>query len=364
MPGPQAATGTDTNKTTNDTSLPMLLHAAVGTDFVIVDVDMARRAVEDNAWGVQQLIALTDAGADAVANVVSQAPYCVNIRDPDTGDTVLHHFARQRQLRAIAMWLQKGVRVTPIRNDAGHTALQVAILGQEKTIAKMLWRKLTSALNYVSSPLVTEELRTLAETMPELVLSFLDDIEEPTLRTLTTFRTVLSRAEVCGLETQSLPPPEDADSGKADSAIPAVWRDIIGRSNGGGGVSCLVASKVLLLPCFLGDQSQSPFHTIVRRCGSDVYESKLMSLCVQSKWETNVWPRLRVQLLLYLVSLALASSAMVASSVDGDETSTDGTGMAVHMLQAVMVVSEVLSLANGGLQLVRISRMCMCLPVG
>ena len=89
-----------------------------------------------------------------------------------------------------------------------------------------------------------------------------------------------------------------------------------------------------------------------------------MSLCVQSKWETNVWPRLRVQLLLYLVSLALASSAMVASSVDGDETSTDGTGMAVHMLQAVMVVSEVLSLANGGLQLVRISHMCMCLPVG
>ena len=111
---------------------------------------------------------------------------------------------------------------------------------------------------------------------------------------------------------------------------------------------------MLLLPHFLSDRSQSPFHTIVRRCGSDVYESKLMSLCVQSKWETNVWPRLRVQLLLYLVSLALASSAMVASSVDGDETSTDGMGLAVHALQAVMAVSEVLSLANEALQLVSV----------
>ena len=124
-------------------------------------------------------------------------------------------------------------------------------------------------------------------------------------------------------------------------------------------MSCLVASKVLLLPHFLGDRSQSPFHTIVRRCGSDVYESKLMSLCVQSKWETNVWPRLRVQLLLYLVSLALASSAMVASSVDGDETSTDGMGLAVHILQAVMAVSEVLSLANEAFQLVRTPNRCL-----
>ena len=63
-----------------------------------------------------------------------------------------------------------------------------------------------------------------------------EDIEDAALRTVTTFRTKLYRAEVCGLETQSLPP-EDADSGNADSAIPpSVWRDIIGRSSGGGGV--------------------------------------------------------------------------------------------------------------------------------
>ena len=338
----------------------MLLHAAVGSQFCVVDADTARHAVEDNAWGVEQLIALTESGGDALSEVLSAAPHCVNIRHPESGDTVLHHYARERQVGAIASWLSsEEVCVTPIRNVAGHTALQVAILGQEKTIAKLLWRNLTHSLNYVSSPLVTEELQTLAETMPELVLSFLEDIEDAALRTVTTFRTKLYRAEVCGLETATLP--EGGESDGSGSVIPSVWSDLI--EGGAGSRSrhrrrmaehCLVASKVLMLPHFLGERSRSPFHTIVRRCGSDVYESKLMSLCVQSKWELNVWPRLRVQLVLYSVCLVLASCAMVASSAQGDEeASSSSVGMAVHVLQGTMMVSEVLSLCNEGLQLVR-----------
>ena len=341
--------------------LPVLLHAAVGAQFCVVDVDTARHAVEDNAWGVEQLIALTESDeGDALSKVLSAAPHCVNIRHPESGDTVLHHYARERQVDAIASWLSsEEVCVTPIRNVAGHTALQVAILGQEKTIAKLLWRNLTHSLNYVSSPLVTEELQTLAETMPELVLSFLEDIEDAALRTVTTFRTKLYRAEVCGLETATLP--EGGESDGSGSVIPSVWSDLI--EGGAGSRSrhrrrmaehCLVASKVLMLPHFLGERSRSPFHTIVRRCGSDVYESKLMSLCVQSKWELNVWPRLRVQLVLYFVCLVLASCAMVASSAQGDEeASSSSVGMAVHVLQGTMMVSEVLSLYNEGLQLVR-----------
>ena len=339
----------------------MLLHAVVGSQFCVVDADTARHAVEDNAWGVEQLIALTESDeGDALSKVLSAAPHCVNIRHPESGDTVLHHYARERQVDAIASWLSsEEVCVTPIRNVAGHTALQVAILGQEKTIAKLLWRNLTHSLNYVSSPLVTEELQTLAETMPELVLSFLEDIEDAALRTVTTFRTKLYRAEVCGLETATLP--EGGESDGSGSVIPSVWSDLI--EGGAGSRSrhrrrmaehCLVASKVLMLPHFLGERSRSPFHTIVRRCGSDVYESKLMSLCVQSKWELNVWPRLRVQLVLYFVCLVLASCAMVASSAQGDEeASSASVGMAVHVLQGTMMVSEVLSLCNEGLQLVR-----------
>eukprot|EP01045_Picozoa_sp_COSAG04_P024640 COSAG04_NODE_3105_length_3166_cov_60.907075_1_plen_805_part_10 len=126
-------------------SLPVLLHAAVGSQFCVVDADTARHAVEDNAWGVEQLIALTESDeGDALPKVLSAAPHCVNIRHPESGDTVLHHYARERQVDAIASWLSsEEVCVTPIRNVAGHTALQVAILGQEKTIAKLLWRNLT-----------------------------------------------------------------------------------------------------------------------------------------------------------------------------------------------------------------------------
>eukprot|EP01045_Picozoa_sp_COSAG04_P020024 COSAG04_NODE_2005_length_5020_cov_4.475310_3_plen_797_part_01 len=120
----------------NNDALPVLLHAAVGSQFCVVDADTARHAVEDNAWGVEQLIALTESDeGDALSEVVSAAPHCVNIRHPESGDTVLHHYARERQVDAIASWLSsEEVCVTPIRNVAGHTALQVAILGQEKTI--------------------------------------------------------------------------------------------------------------------------------------------------------------------------------------------------------------------------------------
>ena len=345
------------------TTMPMLLHAAVGPHFCVVDADMALHAVEDHAWGVAQLIALTELSPDDVGGVVSAAPHCLNIRDPDTGDTVLHHYARQRQAKAIASWLSGGASVTPIRNHDGHTALQVAIAGQEKTIAKLLWRNLTHSLNYVSSPLVTEELQTLAETMPELVHSFLEDIEDAVLRTVTTFRTKLYRPECIGLDTMSLP--EGGRVDEAGSVIPSVWSELIeagaarSKHRRRSAEHCLVASKVLMLPHFLGDRSRSPFHTIVRRCGSDVYESKLMSLCVQSKWERNVWPRLRVQLVLYFVSLVLASSAMVASSVQGDDNggedgpSSSVASLVVHVVQAAMMVSESLSLGNEALQLVR-----------
>ena len=36
-----------------------------------------------------------------------------------------------------------------------------------------------------------------------------------------------------------------------------------------------------------------PFHVIVERCNAAVFESRLLELVVQSKWERNVWPKLR-----------------------------------------------------------------------
>jgi hypothetical protein len=347
---------TNSNASATAGSVAMLLHAAVGAQFYVVDAELARRAVEDSAWGQRQLINMSDLAPDAVPKLLVVAPHCINIRHPSTGDTVLHHYARQREANMIALWLSGEVRVTPIRNNTGHTALQVAILGHEKTIAKVLWRNLTSALNYVSAPLVTDELRTLAGSMPELVLSFLEDIEQPALRTLTTFRTALWRSEVIGLETLSLP--GGCEVNEMGAVIPTIWSDLIGKGGSRSGhrrstAQCLVASKVLMMSHFLGDRSRSPFHTIVRQCGSDVYESKLMMWCVQSKWETNVWPRLRVQLALYSVSLVLASGVMVASSVQGDEgVATDTMAAIVHVFQAVMMASELLSLVRKVFQLV------------
>eukprot|EP01045_Picozoa_sp_COSAG04_P023366 COSAG04_NODE_2766_length_3618_cov_79.735152_3_plen_746_part_01 len=83
-PKPDAAAERDSD------ALPVLLHAAVGSQFCVVDADTARHAVEDNAWGVEQLIALTESDeGDALSGVLSAAPHCVNIRHPESGDTVL-----------------------------------------------------------------------------------------------------------------------------------------------------------------------------------------------------------------------------------------------------------------------------------
>jgi hypothetical protein len=79
-----------------------------------VDAELARRAVEDSAWGQRQLINMSDLAPDAVPKLLVVAPHCINIRHPSTGDTVLHHYARQREANMIALWLSGEVRVTPI----------------------------------------------------------------------------------------------------------------------------------------------------------------------------------------------------------------------------------------------------------
>jgi hypothetical protein len=328
------------------------LHAAVGAHFVGASVSRVRHATEDHAWGAAQLVTVGERRPGFIPTLVASAPTCINIRSYATGDTVLHHFARTRQIELVAAWLDSAQsHYTPIRNRAGDTPVQVAIRYHEKGIARVLWRALAQgSMNAVSSPLVTAELALLASTMPELVPQFLGDVEGVVVRTLGTFRSELSRAaEVLGLPTMELPA-EDAAAGSArdddapTGATPRAWAHAFGAHLK---PKMLVAFKVVLMPELLGDATSGPFHLVVERCNAEVFESRLMELMVQSKWETNVWPRLRWIIGGYATALALSSTAMVASVGLGSPSSLEhGSTTWVDTAQAAAVVVEVAALAN------------------
>ena len=169
-----------------------MLCAAVGSRFVMADLRVSERAIEDYAWGAEQLIGLSEESPETMQSLVTAAPHLVNIRQPESGDTVLHHLARERKADTIDALLEtQTCVVTPIQNAEGHSVVFLAIELQEKRIAKALWRHMTPSLNFVSSPLVTKELQHLARTIPEMVLPFLLDVEDSIFTTLTRFRSAL-----------------------------------------------------------------------------------------------------------------------------------------------------------------------------
>ena len=325
------------------------MHAVVGVHFVSASVSRVQHAIEDNAWSVQQLVAVGERRAAFIPQLIGAFHESINIKHQLTGDTILHHCARERRSDLVESWLVGG-RYTPIANELGLTAVQVAILGHEKGIARMLYRALAqSSMNATTSPHVTAELALLASTIPELVPQFLCDVEGAVVRVLGTFRSELVRpAEVLGLHNAELPTEEAAaDSG---NVTPRAWVHVFD----GLEQKVLVAYKVVLMPELLGGEVSGPFHTIVERCNAEVFESKMMELVVQSKWERNVWPKLRWIIVGYAGALGLASMSMVASSGFGKAGSLQAESAAwVDVAQVAVLVVETAALGNEVHQQVR-----------
>ena len=340
-----------------------VLYGAVGSQFVVADVAATHCAIEDNACTTERLVFISEQYPELVVALAQSAPHLVNIRDSETGDTVLHHLARTRQTEQLHVWFDSGATVTPIKNAEGQTAVMVAISMEQTDVAQLLWRALPCPVNLFAAALVLEELRMLPMSHPYLVKSFLEDVEPAIMQTVTTFRTSLVRpAEVCGLPTISLANTETAEgSGDAaatpgseeDSAniVPAAWAGKLPTDQ----PKTLVASKVVLLPNILGDAKNSPFHAIVTHCDASVFESKLLELIIQSKWEENIrFPR-QLSIMLYGCALAVGSAAMLASAARDSSSSEGEAATFVDVLQGLMICFEVVALGSEGWQLVRAS---------
>lgn len=200
---------------------------------------------------------------------------------------------------------------------------------------------------------MSEELRVMSKTGPSsLVRACLLDMEEIVFETLGTFRTDLARSEVIGLPTPSLPRCDKTDG--LMNTVPQLWRNRLPSDR----QNALCATKVVTVPHLLGSAKDSPFHSIVANCDALVFESKLMELCVQYKWEENVWPKRKLIMLFYILSLCLASTAMVAASTNVVANET------LNMLQAATTVFALGELMYEVRQLVsvvhRVPITCLC----
>jgi WD40 repeat protein len=341
---------------------------AVGSAFVEIDIDLARRTLDDNAWGYDQLVQLGATNTAAVGAHIDRASHCLNIRstvsrDAITGDTLLHYCAKTRNAALAAACLAPARAVfVPIANTEGKTALHVAVERREQSLARVLAENLTPDLTDATAAFLTDALTKAALTMPEAVFSLLSDIEAMVLVEHTTVRTLYHRAEVIGLDVAALPMVEmdltDADTFESEGAGGlgyiggfdlAAWSGTLPSAE----VQALntpVCFKTLMLPGLAGDPRDviggSAFHAIVANCDASVFESRILQYVIQYKFETNVLPMLRREVLLYTGATLLASATTLASSRQLEDVGGWEDKLPyIHVAEGVMVATELLQVA-------------------
>jgi WD40 repeat protein len=346
------------------------LRVAVGSEFVEIDVGLARRAMDDGAWGYAQLVQLAAiAGPAAVGNLMARAPHCLNIRDPVTGDTLLHHCANtDNMILAEACLASKTAVFVPIANAEGKTALHVALERREQLLVRMLTKRLTRDLTDATAALLMDALRTAALSMSEALLPLLNAIEALVLVEYAIVRTLHHRTEVIGLPKPALtaldperkePEPfesEGADGLGSDTGLDLVpWRGAF-PSGDKNAAHTLVALKTLLLPGLAGDPRDTSgggtFHAIVANCNASVFESKLLQYAIQYKFETNVLPMLWREVVMSSGAILLASAATLASARQL-EGGAEENWVYIDIAQGLMVAAELAQLFTEARQLAR-----------
>ena len=165
------------------------IHATVGSELVFVELDRFEAMMADGCFGAQLLMDLSGDGASdtiyqpqMIDAIVKRFPDCISAPS-ETGDTVLHHCARDDRLDAVRRWLPRGSGIyTPVSSgprtvevdgEDKHyehwTALHEAIYRNNKDIALHFLATLTKSTNTVTSALVSDAMTLMAMLMSHLV---------------------------------------------------------------------------------------------------------------------------------------------------------------------------------------------------
>ena len=291
---------------------PLLLYAAAENELVVMDMRQFKFAAEDGALSEEQLRMLSLWDPEAIPDLTVRLPNAVNTRSARSGDTVLHGCVRHNWPDRLESWLWGSTEYTPIPNFMGHTALHEAIANHSRLCVTVLFKNMIPSLNDVSSPLVTEALRLLSREMPELSLQVLQMLEERSSAHHDddnfTDDSVAQEGAVIQTTREFHDKFHAGDEGTGAIVMGCPSRSFeVGQWNNQlptrhhMATEMEVASKVVAMADFIGNPHNSPFWDLVENSSSDpqVFESKLLQLAVQFKWQ-KVAPLARWSLMLYI----------------------------------------------------------------
>ena len=105
-----------------------------------------------------------------------------------------------------------------------------------------------------------------------------------------------------------------------------------------------------MLPDLLVNATTSPFHNVVARCDATAFDSKLLQLIIQYKWETNARTYRMRSIGTYGCACVIDAVAMWVS-VTSDDAGTIAFN-AADVLQGLVVVIELASLGLGAFHIV------------
>ena len=111
----------------------------------------------------------TEHQQDLVRPLAKSAPHCTNIRDADTGETVLHRLTRTRQ--SLQTWLDVCPDVPPVADGQGKTTVEVALRLNQIDAAQALWQKLPPSTTSIAASLLLQNLWSLPDECEPLVVA-------------------------------------------------------------------------------------------------------------------------------------------------------------------------------------------------
>jgi WD40 repeat protein len=317
-----------------------LLHVAAGSQLYIVDLRRAQWMFDDGIFETDQLAgAVQEDRVAQLLRALSCFPQVINMQNPIDGDTVLHHLARETsKVETLRQWLSTGTylpianRGLPPQRDE-MTALEVAVQSGNRKAALILIGHLATITTSDLAKLASQDLRTVASKMPELVPDFLRELDTKALLTVEeayAFRASGTDAETDAFTKVGLPGlTEDTTDDDKCSADGGAWlRDgffqalieppesDVDESFREQNEEFLAAHKIVMLDGMTGTCTDSLFSVLVKNCKShpEIYDSKIMQAVLKFKWNKYGQKNDNVEFYRKACFLAFSSSTMLAGT--------------------------------------------------
>ena len=276
---------------------PLMLQAAIGHELHLINITAFIRSFEeDGNFSVQQLRPLSDIIPDAIPLLLDRLPHAINLRDPETGDTVLHHCAREGSalLAATKAWLDGADAPYELLPDVdGNTALRVAVEKHHASISSALLASLNPQLPLVKTELLTHDLVAVAEFLPGHLVEFIELLQDSghfgLFRTQRTIHFLKRRLD------------EFVVRGSDDGLGTQLWSEYVEKDERDGAIRSDTKLEVLALRGFVGSPTKGdslpPYSQLLEAATTgekqlsetqlnDLLNTKLMQVATAFSWQT------------------------------------------------------------------------------